>query len=77
MTKSTEKMVFGYWDKEKEQFIPLHTTLSKEEVNRAAEEYGCTPLLLDSLRCFGEEMRKNLDELWELVKPVCPGCGMR
>ena len=50
-----ESLVFGYWDEEQQEFIPLDGT-DKDVQERAAELFGCTPALIEALIMFAEQI---------------------
>ena len=68
---NTDRIMFGYWDTDKEEFVELRNSTSVKEVAEAAEKLGCSPLLIDSLimltDSIAEAVGQDLKDIWEKV----------
>ena len=67
----TDRIMFGYWDVDKEEFIELRDSISVKKVADAAEKLGCSPLLIDALimltDSFAENVGKDLKDIWKKI----------
>ncbi len=65
-----DRLVFGYWDEDKEEFIELRTLDSSKEAE-IAEKFGCNPLLVDALIVLTEgiidAVGQDLKDIWKKV----------
>jgi len=62
----TQNAEFGYWDLNLNAFITAET---EEETAAMAEHLGCTPELIDALRCsidsFADYVADDLRAIWK------------
>ena len=67
----TDRIMFGYWDADKDEFVELRNSTSVKEVAEAAEKLGCSPLLVDALIMLtdgiAEAVGKDLKDIWERI----------
>ena len=60
----TQKVVFGYWDIEGEEFVPL----LGNNIPEMAQKLHCSPELLDALEMFTANIRDainaDLTDIW-------------
>ena len=66
----TDRIMFGYWDADKEEFIELRYTDS-ETNEETAEKFGCSPLLIDALIILtdgiAKTVGKDLKDIWKRI----------
>ena len=68
VTAEIDRLVFGYWDEDKEEFVELRTLDSSKEAE-IAEIFGCSPLLVDALIMLTEGIAdavgQDLKDIWK------------
>ena len=68
ITSAIQDLQFGYWEMETEEFIPI-AGMDEEERQRAAELFGCSPVLVDALEMFAETVADvvglDLRDIWK------------
>ena len=67
----SDDIVFGYWDKDNEEFIELNQMLTDEKTAEVAEILGCSPILVDALimlsDSIAEAVGQDLKDIWKKV----------
>lgn len=70
----TQDAAFGYWDLDLEEFIAAE---SEEETIESAAHLGCTPELVDALRCTIDSLKdyiaEDLRAIWRRLDKL-EGC---
>ena len=66
----TDRLVFGYWNTDKDEFIDL-SNLTADEGLEIAEKFGCNPLLIDALNMFAADIAdavgEDLKDIWKRI----------
>ncbi len=69
----TDRIVFGYCDADKAEYIELRNSNSVKEIAEASEKLGCSPLLIDALISLVDTIAdcvgKDLKDIWKRLDP--------
>ena len=67
----TDNIIFGYWNKDEEEFVELNQMLTDEKTAEVAEKFCCSPLLVDALimltDSIAEAVGQDLKDIWKKV----------
>lgn len=67
VTCAIDSLVLGWWDEEKEQFVPIIT--SQKDIEKATLVLGCSEKMLDTLIILTESIRDaiggDLRDIWK------------
>ena len=70
ITTHTDRIVFGYWDKDSEEFIELKH-LPADDGEEVAKLLGCSPILVDALimltDTIAQSVGQDLKDIWKKV----------
>jgi hypothetical protein len=70
----TEKIMFGYWDDDVKEFYELRDSISDEEMAKAAEKLGCSPVLINALIMLTDNIvvnvGKDLKDIWKRLDKI-------
>lgn len=69
MTTQTQETIFGYWDTETEDFVPIEAEASEEELAEFAEWLKTSPRLLEAIVMTIDNFKTNVSgdllDIWE------------
>ena len=67
ITTETSNITFGYWDTEKEEFVPIE--YAENSIELGAQKLNCSPELLEAMDMFATNIRdiisEDLRDIWK------------